>query len=302
MESLPCTLAELRQFVAVVETGGFTAAAHRLHQTTASVSLAIKRMETQLGARLFERSTRNLQLTEQGAQFYQVSKRTLSVLQEGVESLRVSQDAVRGPLVIAAPGDLALTLLGRMLREFQHKFPEVALDLRVSDSVSGVVGEGIDLALRYGPLPDSELVARELHTGRRLLCASPDYLNRAGVPRSLADLSEHRCLCFRRSGRADTQWQFMQEGERFAVTVNCALVTDNSAVARDWALAGEGLVYKSGLDVHDDIAAGRLQTVLTDYQGIQTPLFAVYAGAQYQPRRLRELLGFLQAAFAQIPD
>lgn len=296
-------IAELRQFMEVANGGSFSAAAKLLEQTPATLSLAIKRLEHSLGVRLFERTTRSVRLTEQGRIFYRSCEQALELLREGCEDIAAQQHQLAGSIVLSAPGDLATTLLSDWLQDFIAQHPLIEIELRVSDTLSSLVAEAVDVAIRYGPLSDTRLIARELFPARRVLCASPAYLREHGVPSHPEQLAEHHCLCYKVSDQIDRHWRFSRGGKNFEVVVAGRLVTDNSALARQWALAGKGLVYKSELDTYQDITAGRLSAVLSDYQGSPSPLYLVYPQRRFVPRRVRELLEFLRARAAALqPD
>lgn len=296
----PPSLAELRQFMAVAEAGSFSAAARRLGQTPATLSVAVRRLESSLGARLFERSTRSVRLTEGGERFFQQCSGALEMLGEAVDQLQQGAEMLTGTVSLSAPTDLARTLLSRWLQEFLIAHPQIHLELRVTDRLSHLISEPVDLAVRYGQPADSQLVARPLAPCRRLLCAAPEYLARFGEPRVPEDLAGHRCLCFKLADRVDSHWQFFRGADAFPVQVSPWMVTDDSGLAREWAVAGQGLIYKSEWDMADDISTGRLVPLLGDFQGSESPLFLVYSNARHLPRRVRALVDYLLQAAANV--
>jgi DNA-binding transcriptional LysR family regulator len=174
---------------------------------------------------------------------------------------------------LAAPTDLARSVLGPWLDEFQALHPDIELALHLSDGVQDLVGDALDLALRYGHLPDSGLVARKLCETRRITCAAPAYLARRGTPRTPEDLAGHNCLTFRVGGRNDATWHFVApDGRACKVRVRGDRRSDDSALVKLWAVEGRGIVNKSDIDLEDELAGGRLVRLLADHAGPRRPL------------------------------
>ena len=287
------SLTELRQFYQVASAGSFSGAAKTLNQTSAAVSAGIKRLESALGVRLFERSTRTVSLTEEGRQFFVHCQNILHELDLVTENLRLSKSELVGTLTVAAPGDLARTSLNSWIKAFQQQYPKVNFDIRVSDSLADLQKSAINLAIRFGIPANSNLIARPIAETRQVACASPAYLDKHGEPKTPEDLKQHACLCFRIKGLKNNEWIFYKGEEMAKVKVSGPLTADDSSLARQWAIEGVGIVYKSLLDVEEDIAQGRLVHVLKDYQGQVAPLYAVYPGKQNLPARTKAFIEFL---------
>jgi len=252
-------LDDVQIFVQTVDAGSFSQAARQLNIAPKLASSAVLRLERALGARLFTRSTRSMQLSEEGERYLPHARALLGALAQGEQALAAGRQALSGPLRLSAPSDLGRHLLLPWLDEFQHRHPGLSLHLRISDRPADLLRQPLDAAIRYGVLSDSSLVALPLaEDNRRAVCASPAYIQRHGRPNTVDELRRHNCLRFVWSEQLHERWRFTPpEGER-VVTVSGNRVSDDAEVVRRWAVAGEGLVYKSRLDVAEDIAAGRL--------------------------------------------
>jgi DNA-binding transcriptional LysR family regulator len=276
-------LADLELFIQVADAGSLSAAARVLDCSPAVASAALKRLELQLGARLFSRSTRSLRLTREGTLFLAYARKALSLLQEGRGLLDGELHHVAGQLSISAPSDLGRHWLQPALNDFQALYPQVQLQLSLSDE------------LRYGQLSDSGLIATRLLDNRRLLCAAPAYLQRAGMPQQLEALKQHNCLTFFLRGERYDHWHFRDgQGNQSDLTVNGNRSASDGALVREWVLAGLGIAYKSQLDIAADVQAGRLQVVLPDYWQ-DAPLYLVYAEREYLRPAVRCFIDFMKA-------
>lgn len=289
------SLNDLKIFSLVVSHESLSAAARQARVTPAAVSAIMKRLEADVGARLLERSSRACRLTAAGEQFRVATELALSTLQDCERSVRDAGQEPYGVVHIAAPTDLSRTMLTKCLDEFQKWHPKVEVVVSLSDAVQDLLRNTIDLALRYGNLPDSSLVARKLCNTRRVTVAAPEYWDRRGRPATPEDLQSHDCLCFNVGGKLDSVWQYTgSRGRLKRILVQGRRHSDDSSLVRHWALQGFGVINKSDLDVQDDIAAGRLEQVLTDWTGPQIPLNLVYAGTSKRPAAVRALADFIQ--------
>ncbi|BDT56726.1 transcriptional regulator [Massilia varians] len=266
-------LDDLALFVRSAALGSFSKAAREVDLLPGQASAAIGRLERELDIRLFARSTRSLRLTEEGKRYLPFAQDALDALREGYEGIRGDADCLTGTLQIAAPSDFGRNLLLPWISEFRRAHPGLDIQLLVSDQVADVFRDPVDIALRYGQIIDASYVALPVAPGnRRVLVASPAYLARHGRPASLDALADHNCLQYRLRGRTYDRWSFpAAEGARL-VPVAGRLVSDDAEVVRRWALAGEGIAYKSWLDVSQDVAQGRLEVLLPELPGEPTPL------------------------------
>jgi len=291
---------DLQVLVQAARGGSLTAAAGALGITPAAASATLKRLETQLGTRLFERSTRAMRLTPQGQRLLDYASRAFELLAEGQAQATADRGALVGALRVAAPSDLARSLLLPWFGEFLAAHPGVRLVLSVGDRPLDVLRDEVDVALRYGALADSRLVARLLATARPVLCASPGYLQHHPAPRVPQDLLAHNCLAFERGGRPHRRWRFAQRGQWTEVAVQGDRSVDDASLARLWALAGAGLVFKSLLDLRQDLAGGALVPLLADWDTEPYPLHALLPSGRFVPARVRALVDFLALKFAAL--
>lgn len=295
-------LSPLQLFMAVAESGSFSAAARRLDVGPVQASATIARLERELGVRLFERSTRRLRLTQAGEQWLPHARQMLAVWQEGQAALRDlagTDMPLAGRLRVSLPSDLGRQHLWRWIDDFctAQATAGLSLELRLSDRVADLVQEPVDHAVRYGEPPDSGLVALPLAPhNRRVLCASPDYIARCGAPATPKDLRGHDCLRFVLGESLHGRWRFTSPaGETVAVEVGGSRIADDGGVVREWALAGLGLAYKSRLDVADDLAAGRLVPLLPGWLGEPAPLHWMSVGRHRITPALRRLSDSIRA-------
>lgn len=304
-------IAELRLLVECARGGSLTAAAQVLQVTPAAASAMLKKLEGRLGVRLVERSTRALRLSAAGEQLRDYAQRVLELLDEGVALVgesaagRVGVAAatmlpLRGRIRVSAPSDLTRRVLLPVLDDFLERHPGVELQLHAGDSLLDVVRDEVDLALRYGELADSRLVARRLWDGRRLLVGAPDYLKRQGHPRQPQELAGHECIRFKIGNKLEREWRFWRRDALQAAPLDVAVQgrrnADDGGIAHQWALEGRGLTYKSELDVRDSLASGALVEVLPDWVGRAMPLHAVLPSQRFLPQRLRALVEHLAQA------
>jgi len=293
-------LNELRTFDRIVHGGSLSAAARELGISLAVVSKRLSALERRLQVRLLNRSTRKASLTDEGRLFLQHCRHVLDAVEAAEAALEQRQDVVAGVLTLTAPNGFGRRHVVPAVRSFQQAHPGVRVHLSLRDEIVDVVGEGIELALRYGTLDDSRLVARELAPNRRVLCASPDYLRERGVPRSLADLQQHDCIA---SGSPPvSHWRFAQGDGTVSVPLAATTLCDDGEAAQQLAVQGAGIARKSIWDVAEDLHAGRLVEVLADHVLATSPLSAVHGpGKQLAPRVrvfLEHLLRHLQGTVA----
>ncbi len=284
---------EMEVFIRVVELGGFSAAARALAMTPSAVSKLVARLEARLGVRLLNRSTRQVQLTAEGGVFYERSVRVLADLADA-ERGAAANDSPRGRLSVNANVPFGEAALLPLVPAFLERYPEVTLDIVLTDEVIDLIEHRTDVAVRAGPLKSSSLVARKLGATRKSIVASPAYLARHGMPATPADLVRHNCLGFNRT-RALNVWPLRQDGQVAALpAVGNTQVSDGASLQR-LAVAGVGLARLALFHARDDIAAGRLVLVLEDFNpGDLEEIHAVFLGhGGWLPARVRAFLDFL---------
>lgn len=293
---------DLSLFVRTAALGSFSNAAREADLLPAQVSAAIQRLERELDIRLFARSTRSLRLTAEGERYLPHAQQALAQLREGRDSLHAESGALRGVLQLAAPSDFGRNMLLPWLAELRNAHPQLSLRLSLSDQVTNLYRDPVDVAIRYGRIEDSSYVALPLAPhNRRVLVASPDYLRRKGRPQSLDELRAHDGLLWGLDGRLYDKWVFpLEGGRRQTVTMKAALACDDADVARRWAIDGQGIAYKSWLDVCSDVRAGRLELLLAGQPTEATPLSLVCPHRKQFLPSIRELHALLQKRCAEL--
>jgi DNA-binding transcriptional LysR family regulator len=286
---------EMEVFVRVVELGGFSPAARAARMTPSAVSKLIARLETRLGARLLNRSTRQLQLTPEGCAFYERATRVLADMEDAERIAGVGEQAI-GRVRVNTSASYFNHILAPALPEFLMQHPGVTLDIVQTDAVVDLLAERTDVAVRAGPMKSSSLVARKLGETALTIVAAPSYLERCGEPRSIADLEQHNRLGFGYA-REVNGWPLREHGKTAVVPVTSRVQISDGEGLRNLALAGVGLARIADFTVRADIAAGRLVPVLDHLNAGERETFhAVYVGQGGQlPSRIRALLDFLAA-------
>lgn len=284
----------LSLFAAVIDHGSFSAAGRALGLTPSAVARAVDRIEARLGVRLLLRSTRALSPTAEGRSYLGVARRILADLDEAEQAI-ADRGAPRGRLRVSmalAHGRLAVVPL---LGAFISAYPHIRLDLGTTDRVVDIAAGEADVAIRFGPLPDSTLTARRLGETRRVIVASPDYLARRGTPLVPEDLLAHDCLNFN-FRRAEPSWPFRRDGRDFALAVHGSIEANNGETLGQCALAGLGIARVGVFSVEAEIGAGRLVPLLEAFNpGDVELIHAVFVGGQNLPARVRVFVDFLAA-------
>lgn len=290
-------LNDFKVLVHAAHGGSLTAAARALNITPAAASATLKRLEAHLGARLFERSTRAMRLTSQGQVMLDYTTRAFELLGEGESSMAADRGDLVGTLRVAAPSDLARTILLPWLREFLGAHTRVQLALSVSDRPMDVVRDEVDVAIRYGEPSDSRLVARQLVSASPILQASPRYLRGRPPIETPKDLLHHNCLTFARNGRKHRLWRFSRNGQWTEVRVDGDRSADDASLVREWAISGEGIILKSAIESKQDLIKGRLVQLLPTWGTEPYPLHAILPSGRFIPGRVRAFVDFLAMKF-----
>src|SRR3990167_2357604 len=291
MSKLP-DLEGLAVFAKVVELRSFAAAAGELAMSKATVSKAVTRLEPRLGSRLFTRPSRRLALTDAGQSLVERAARVLAEAQAAEEEASHQSSAPRGLVRMAVPMSLGITTLGPVLPAFFEAYPEVSIELHLSDATIDLVGMGFDLALRVAALPDSSLVARRLRAVKRRLVASPAYWDKHGRPHHPADLAQHRGLTYGHQSAPET-WRFQKGGEEASVRPRAVIRANNGDVLLPALLAGSGVALLPDFIVGPAVADGRLEEVLTEWQGAPIALHLVMPPGGPRPARVEVLAAYL---------
>lgn len=286
-------LNELRTFRAILAEGSLSAAARRLGVTLAVVSKRLSTLEGRAGVRLIHRSTRSLSPTEEGTRLLTDVVRALEAIEAAETRLAGRRDEPAGTLRVSAPVALGRRCVAPVLGQLAARHPRLAVALELDDRVADLVGEGLDVAIRIGALADSTAVMRRLADNRRILVASPAYLDRAGRPTTPGEAAGH---AFLRYGAATEPWRLHgPDGATASLSAAARLRADDGDVVHGWALDGLGIMLKSEVDVASDLATGRLERVLPAWDGGKTPIVALYPSARHVPLKTRVLLDQLAA-------
>jgi DNA-binding transcriptional LysR family regulator len=291
-------LGDLEIFARVAATGSMSQAARDLGLSAPVISKRIKRLEERLGTRLLQRTTRQIVLTEAGRGFNERVLAILGSVDEAEAWVAQRSASVRGPLRITAPTTFGRLHVAPHLVQFLATYPDVAVDLHLSDGFVDIVGEGFDVAIRIADLQDTSLVARKLAPNHRVLCATPAYLEKHGVPTTLADLTRHKLLVH----NAD-HWRLEGPDGAVHVPVTSLVATNSSEVIREAVLAGLGIALRSTWDIGPDLRAGNLKTVLPRYRASQrVAIHAVYPSRRHLAQRTRVFIDFLAELFGPVPS
>ncbi|WP_370155608.1 LysR family transcriptional regulator [Ferrovibrio sp.] len=291
---------EYELFARVIETGSLAAAGRSLRLSPAMVSKRIARLEERLGARLLHRTTRRLATTEAGQRFYERVVDILAASREAESMVSGAVAAPAGRLRMSVPTSFGRLHVAPHLKTFLDRWPRLQAELELSDAYTDLVAERFDLAIRIAPGIPAGLAGQRLAPNRRVLCASPDYLQREGVPRRLDALSRHRLL----AAAGQLPWRLQSGNDAVSVAGESVVRTNSSEVVRELAIAGMGIALRSTWDIGPDLAAGRLQVVLPQHPGAaDVAIFAVHpAAGPFVPAGVRAFIDHLQAVYGPEPE
>lgn len=284
----------LREFVAVVELGSFTAAADALNVSTSFVSREVKRLEERLNARLLHRTTRKSTLTDAGRVYYARGLEIRNLMDALEDDLADMQDQVKGSVRVTAPGLYADRYVAPALAEFAAKYPEVTVDLDTRMSVVDIIAEGFDLAIRMSALDDSSLIARKIAPRRLMTCGSPGYFIRNDKPETPDDLQSHNCICF-----PDMPWRFQFADGVRVIKVDGTWCSNDGRALVAAAERGLGLIRITDYYIASQVKSGELEPVLEDYEVQDAATWIVYPAREHLPTRVRFLIDFLAERLKQ---
>ena len=289
----------MRTYLAVAETGSFTAAAERLGMTTQLASKYVRALEDDLGSQLFNRSTRRVSLTPTGAAYFDRCARIVGDFEELRADVRQDHRAPRGALRITAPHCFGGKYLVDALADFATDYPDITIHLDMTDRYVDMLEDGIDVAIRIGSLEDSSMIARRIGSVPVVLCASPAYLASAPPLEEPSDLDRHACIVDT-NFRAQNRWSFLIDGQPKTLTVSGRFHVNNASGARTLALRDQGVFLTPGYMVSDDIEAGRLVPVLQDYAVSQMAVSAVYLENRHLSAKIRSFVDFMGDRFRHL--
>jgi len=283
----------MRVFNSVAVHRGFAAAARELGMSTSSVSRHVMELEDELGVRLLNRTTRRLSLTEQGRQYHERSAEILESLDELHSITRDSQARPTGRLRVTASMMLGEAWVVPLLPKFYEQYPDVLVELDISDRMVDLIEEGYDVGVRSGTLEPSSMIARKLMDLHYIACAAPGYCEKFGTPTTLQDLQHHRCIQYAHPSREWETWWFDLEGREHQVEIGGVMAVNNAWAVRDLMIAGVGVGYIPDFVVKADIDAGRLVRVLKDFDASTDPVHVVYPHKKYLTAKTRTFVNYL---------
>ncbi|RKF46094.1 LysR family transcriptional regulator [Paraburkholderia fungorum] len=285
-------LDDMRIFVATVDAHNFTAAANRLALSKQFVSRRVMALEEALGVQLLIRNTRKLAVTELGQEFYERARRILGEVEDAEQAMSLRRAGPRGLLRISAPMSFGMMHLSPLVARFLREHDAVRFDMELSDRTVDVVGEGFDMAIRIGTLPDSTLIAQKLVDVRMVVCCSPGYVRRRGAPVLPGELARHSCLLYGHGGAVS--WDFVVDGVLKGVEVRGPLRANNGELVRDAAIAGLGIVRLPDFIVSRALGAGQLVRVLDEFLPSASTVYAVYPQHRQSSVSIRAFVEFLR--------
>lgn len=288
----------IRLFLKIAEKGSLVAAGRELGLSATTVSERLAALEAHYGVVLFNRTTRSISLTEAGRTLVEGARVVLGEVDDLDARIRHGAQTLSGPVRVSAPVDLGRSIVSDVVAAFAAEHPAISVELSLSDGYVDIVGEGFDIALRFGAVTDSTLRIRSLGQFQRIVCAAPAYIAAHGAPAKPGDLAGHNCLVMRFGRTLDNVWRFGSGKAQQAVTVRGNKTVNDGWLVRQWALAGQGIILKSELDVAGDLKAGRLVALLEEYLPPPNPLQMMFPPGRAQPRRVRALAEAISAALA----
>lgn len=269
-------VSELAFFVQLVRAGSLAATARELDLTPPAVSRRLAQLEQRLGVRLLNRTTRSISLTAEGELYLVNAQRILGEIEEMEQQVSSSRAEPRGLLRVNAPLGFGRTHVGPAVSSFVRLHPEVEVQLQLTDRPINLPDDATDVAIRFGELPDSRLVARKIASNRRRLCATPGYLARHGHPETPRDLAQHNCIVLRQNDLAFGVWRFSRGKQSESIKVAGGLSTNDGEVALKWALDGHGILMRAEWNLARHLRSGELVEVLQDYETPPADIYAVY--------------------------
>ncbi len=292
------TLDGLKTVVAAVETSSFTAASERLGMSKALVSKYVGEVESNLGIRLFNRTTRQLALTDAGRRYYQQAITLLEQYNALVDNVTGEQTKPRGLLRVSAPVTFGEMKLSPLLPKFLALYPDLQIELVLTNNAIDMLEEGIDVRLRIGGVDDSTMIARHLKTFPLILCASPAYIQQQGLPKTPQQVTEHSCI-IDSNFRIGKQWPIISpKGQAETIDVQSTIAANSPQAVREIAIAGGGIAMVPEFIVEDAINNGQLITILSNYTTLEFGLFAIYPHRKYVAKKVRCFIDFALAQFS----
>ena len=292
-------VSDLEFFTQLVKQGSLAALARELGVTPPAITARLAQLEKRLGVRLLNRTTRRLSVTHEGEIYLATGARLLEELQELEQTVSSSRGTPKGLLRINATFGFGRQHVAPAIVEFARRYPEVEVQLELTDRSVNLTDKAFDIGIWFGTVPDSRLVARKIVSNKRMLCASPDYLRRAGIPQVPRDLQSHQCIVLRESDAAYGTWYLTRGSRQETIKVRGVLSTNDGETGVLWALAGYGILMRSEWDIHEHVRAGRLVPVLADWALPVADIFAVYPERANLSAKVSAFIDFLTEWFGK---
>jgi LysR family transcriptional activator of dmlA len=292
------TSSEMAFFVLLAKKASLSATAREMNITPPAVTKRLAQMEQRLGVRLVNRTTRKVSLTSEGELYLAHATNILAEIREMEDLVASSRAAPKGLLRVNATLGFGRTTIAPLISQFAQRYPDVEVQLQLTDRPINLVEEAFDLGIRFGELPDTRLSARKIMSNRRLLCASPAYLKKSGHPGTPGDVARHRCIIHRQNDDAHGVWRLVKGRKTESVKVSGTLSSNDGDVVLGWALDGHGILMRSEWDLAKYLESGRLQVVLPDYKLAPADLFVFYPTRRNMPAKVRAFIDFLAEGFS----
>ncbi|MEN3291086.1 MAG: LysR family transcriptional regulator, transcriptional activator for dmlA [Burkholderiales bacterium] len=292
------TSSELAFFVLLAKKASLSATAREMNITPPAVTKRLAQMEQRLGVRLVNRTTRKVSLTSEGELYLAHATNILAEIREMEDLVASTRAAPKGLLRVNATLGFGRTTIAPLISQFAQRYPDVEVQLQLTDRPINLVEEAFDLGIRFGELPDTRLSARKIMSNRRFLCASPAYLKKYGHPAAPGELAHHRCIIHRQNDDAHGVWRLVKGRKTEPVKVRGTLSSNDGDVVLGWALDGHGILMRSEWDLAKYLESGRLQVVLPDYKLAPADLFVFYPTRRNMPAKVRAFIDFLAEGFS----
>lgn len=291
------SISELSFFVLLVKKKTLAATARELNITPSAVTKRLARLEKRLGVRLINRTTRTTTLTSEGEIYLEHAARIVNDIAE-VESIVTSRSSVpMGLLRVNAPMGFGRNYIAPVLSEFADLYPDIKLQLELTDRPLNMAENAFDVQIRFGEMPDSQLIARNIASNQRLLCASPKYIKRFGAPETATDLTHHSCIVLKQNQSDLGVWRLRTKGNTESIKVNSRFITNDGAVALKWALDGHGILMRAEWDIANHIRSGSLVLVLPEYETPPADIYVVYQQKISSSAKLAVFIKHLETSF-----
>jgi len=292
-------LTQIEAFVAVADKGSLARAALGQHITPVMLGRRIDALEKRLGVKLMHRTTRHLTLTEQGNLYLDHCRKLLHDLGHADRIVSEGRHRATGHLTVSAPAAFGRKHVAPHAAGFVRAHPDVQISFNLTDRVVDLVRDGYDVGIRIGGVIDPSFVAVRLASNRRVVCGTPEYFERNGIPRTLEQLGQHNCLAFNLQGGQQRGWYFQQDGKAVTIRADGKLNCNDGELLHRWASEGLGLAWRSSWEIQAQLASGELITVLDDYALPQYDIMAVYPQQRHLPAKVRFFIDMLREVYAQ---